>query len=442
MTILELLRTFPGLQTGKSMHRLATELYPLCRSITGNGFRDSLAILGREVPLNVVDVPTGTKVFDWTIPQEWNIRDAYIKNSQGEKVVDFTRLNLHVLQYSVPIRETMTLAELRPHLFTLPDHPDWVPYRTSYYKKNWGFCLSQKVLDSLEEGQYEVCIDSTLADGRLSYGEIVLPGATADEVLISCHSCHPSLANDNLSGMVVATSLARLLAGVERRYTYRFVFIPGAIGSIAWLARHKEEALKIKHGLVVACVGDPGPLTYKKSRRGDAEIDRAALHVMEHSGEPFHVKDFSPYGYDERQYCSPGFNLAVGSLTRTPHGQFPEYHTSADNLDFIRPASLEHSLQTYLSIVGLLEKNRVYLSLNPYCEPQLGKRGLYRSMGGQTDEPANELALLWVLNLSDGQHSLLDIAERAGLPFALIAGAADALLAVDLLREQATEAKK
>ncbi len=218
MTILELQRTFPGLQTGKSMHRLATELYPLCRSITGNGFRDSLAILGREVPLNVVDVPTGTKVFDWTIPQEWNIRDAYIKNSQGEKVVDFTRLNLHVLQYSVPIRETMTLAELRPHLFTLPDHPDWVPYRTSYYKKNWGFCLSQKVLDSLEEGQYEVCIDSTLADGRLSYGEIVLPGATADEVLISCHSCHPSLANDNLSGMVVATSLARLLAGVERRY--------------------------------------------------------------------------------------------------------------------------------------------------------------------------------------------------------------------------------
>jgi len=434
MTTRDILRSFPGLQTGGAMHALAAELFPVCRSITGRGFRDSLAILRGQVPLAVHEVPTGTKVFDWTVPREWNIRDAYVRNPRGEKVIDFTQSNLHILHYSVPLRATMSLRELRPHLFSIPEHPDLIPYRTSYYKENWGFCLTHRTLESLTEGDYEVVIDSTLADGSLTYGEYVLPGAVADEVLISCHSCHPSLCNDNLSGMVVATTLARLLTQVTRRYTYRFLFIPGAVGSITWLALHQQEAKRVRHGLVVACVGDSGHMTYKRSRRGDAEIDRAVVHVLKHAGGRFDVKDFSPYGYDERQYCSPGFDLAIGSLTRTPHGQFPEYHTSADNLGFIRPESLEHSLGTYLAVVRVLEENQVYVNQNPFCEPQLGKRGLYRSMGGRTDEPVNELAMLWVLNQSDGDHSLLEIAERSGLSFDVIAAAADALAGTGLLQ--------
>lgn len=438
MTINELLRSLPELETGKAMHRLAGELYPICRSITGKGFRDSLSILQRQIPLAVHEVPTGTQVFDWTVPKEWNIRDAWVRNARGEKVIDFAKSNLHILQYSVPLHARLPLAELRQHLFSIPEHPDWIPYRTSYYKENWGFCLTHRMLESLAEGDYEVHIDATLADGSLAYGEYVLRGASQSEVLISCHSCHPSLCNDNLSGMTVASTLARLLSQVERHYTYRFLFIPGAIGSITWLASHQKDAERIKHGLVAACVGDRGPMTYKKSRRGDAEIDRAALHVLKHSGKAHRVEEFSPYGYDERQYCSPGFNLAVGSLTRTPHGQFPEYHTSADNLEFVRPEYLEESLATYIAVVRVLEENKVFVSENPFCEPQLGRRGLYRSMGGRTDQALNELAMLWVLNLSDGDHALLDIAERSGLAFDQIAGAAAALSGVGLLTQKSS----
>ena len=436
MTITELVRSFPSLETGKAMHRLATELYPICRSITGKGFRDSLSILKSQVPLEVHEVPTGTQVFDWTVPKEWNIREAWVRNARGEKVIDFAKSNLHILQYSVPIHATLPLEELKSHLFSIPEHPEWVPYRTSYYKENWGFCLTHRVLESLTEGSYEVFIDSTLAPGSLAYGEYVLPGKSQDEVLISCHSCHPSLCNDNLSGMTLASTLARLLEKVDRHYTYRFLFIPGAIGSITWLARHQKDAARIKHGLVVACVGDGGPMTYKKSRRGDAEIDRIALHVLKHSGKEYRLEEFSPYGYDERQYCSPGFNLAVGSMTRTPHGQFPEYHTSADNLEFVRGEYLEGSLATYLAVVKVLEENRTHVSQNPFCEPQLGRRGLYRSMGGQTDQAVRELAMLWVLNLSDGSNALLDIAERSGLSFDQIAAAAEALSGVGLLRQK------
>jgi len=436
MTITELVRSFPSLETGKAMHRLATELYPICRSITGKGFRDSLSILKSQVPLEVHEVPTGTQVFDWTVPKEWNIREAWVRNARGEKVIDFAKSNLHILQYSVPIHATLPLEELKSHLFSIPEHPEWIPYRTSYYKENWGFCLTHRVLESLREGSYEVFIDSTLAPGSLAYGEYVLPGKSQDEVLISCHSCHPSLCNDNLSGMTLASTLARLLEKVDRHYTYRFLFIPGAIGSITWLARHQKDAARIKHGLVVACVGDGGPMTYKKSRRGDAEIDRIALHVLKHSGKEYRLEEFSPYGYDERQYCSPGFNLAVGSMTRTPHGQFPEYHTSADNLEFVRGEYLEGSLATYLAVVKVLEENRTHVSQNPFCEPQLGRRGLYRSMGGQTDQAVRELAMLWVLNLSDGSNALLDIAERSGLSFDQIAAAAEALSGVGLLRQK------
>lgn len=421
--------------TGKAMYEFMAELYPICRSITGNGVRETLRRVSAHIPLVTREIPTGTPVFDWTVPREWNIRDAYIKDSRGEKVVDFSRCNLHVVNYSVPVRTKLSLAELKEHLFTLPDHPDWIPYRTCYYKESWGFCLSHRQLMELPEGEYDVCIDSSLEDGHLTYGEYCLDGEQADEVLISCHVCHPSLCNDNLSGIALATFLAKLLSATKRRYSYRFLFIPGTIGSITWLSMNQAQVEKIKHGLVVVCVGDAGHFTYKRSRRGNAEIDRAVAHVLRHSGKDHETMDFSPYGYDERQYCSPGFNLPVGSLSRTPHGRYPEYHTSADDLTLVRPEFLAESFSLYLSSLQVLEGNKTYLSQNPYCEPQLGKRGLYGSTGGHADRATREMALLWVLNLSDGSHTLLDIAERSGSRFQLIKETADDLSAHGLLRE-------
>ena len=418
---------------GKEMHQFMAELYPICRSITGNGLRETLRLIQQHISLKIHEVPSGTQVFDWTIPKEWNIRDAYVKNPSGEKVIDFRQSNLHVLNYSAPVRCRISLEELKPHLFSLPDYPDWVPYRTSYYKSTWGFCLPYKQLQALEPGQYEVVIDSSLEDGSLSYGELYLEGATRDEVLISCHSCHPSLCNDNLSGIAVATFLAKHVSVTPRRYSYRFLFAPGAIGAIAWLARNEATLSNIKHGLVVTCVGDGGQFTYKKSRQGTAELDRVAQHVLKHTAKQFQIREFSPYGYDERQYCSPGFDLPVGVLSRTPHGEFPQYHTSADDMELVRPEHLAESLEMYATICDVLEQNLYYQNQNPKCEPQLGKRGLYRSMGGQTDQPLNEFAMLWVLNLSDGKHSLLEIAERAGLFFGVIAAAAQALRASGLL---------
>jgi aminopeptidase-like protein len=411
---------------GQRLHSFAAELYPICRSITGDGIRRTLNSIGTRIPLQTIEVPTGTSVFDWVVPKEWNIRDAYINGPTGKRLVDFQSCNLHVLNYSSPVHTTMPLAELKPHLFSLPDKPDWIPYRTSYYQENWGFCLSHNQALGLEEGDYEVSIDSTLEDGSLAYGECHLPGRSTDEVLISCHACHPSLANDNLSGIAVATFLAQLLAGMERHYSYRFLFLPGTIGAITWLARNRETAGRIRHGLVLTCIGDNGGFHYKKSRRGDATIDRTVAHVLHHHGDASEIVEFSPYGYDERQYCSPGFNLPVGCLMRSVWGTFPEYHTSADNLDFIHPSQLAGSLKVCAAVVDVLENNRRFCNTNPYCEPQLGRRGLYRSTGG--DMVGAEIsARLWVLNLSDGENSLLDIAERSGIPFSTINNAADLL---------------
>jgi aminopeptidase-like protein len=423
---------------GEDMYRMIVELYPICRSITGDGYRQTMRRIQEMIPVSIQEVPTGTEVFDWTIPKEWNIRDAYVKGPSGEKVIDFKQHNLHVMQYSVPVRLQMPLQELKHHLYSLPDHPEWIPYRTSYYKENWGFCLSQKQLDSLEEGEYEVVIDASLEDGHLTYGEYRIQGESNEEVLLSCHCCHPSLCNDNLSGIALTSRLAEILTGQSLRYSYRFLFIPGAIGSITWLSKNEEVASRIKHGLVVTGVGDSGTFHYKKSRRGDAEIDRVVQYVLKHSGKPNHVRDFLPYGYDERQYCSPGFNLPVGSLTRTPHGSYPQYHTSADNLEFVSAGALAESLSLYLEVVRVLENNRCYQNLNPKCEVRLGKRGLYRTIGGEIDQPVNEFALLWVLNLSDGDHSLLDIAERSGLAFMTILQSAQALLQHRLLQECST----
>jgi aminopeptidase-like protein len=412
--------------TGRDLHRFAAELYPICRSITGNGIRQTLAQIQKRIPMQISEVPTGSEVFDWTVPKEWNICDAYIKDASGRRVVDFQQSNLHVMNYSVPVRQTMPLQELKQHLFTLPDHPDWIPYRTSYYKEAWGFCLAHNQMLALADGDYEVCIDSSLVDGQLTYGECLVQGRSSEEVLISTHACHPSLANDNLSGLAVATALAEFLSGRDLRYSYRFLFVPGTIGAITWLARNQANAGRIRHGLVLTGIGDAGGFHYKKSRRGDAEVDQAMAHVLRHQGESSEILDFSPYGYDERQYCSPGFNLPVGCLMRSVWGTFPEYHTSADNLDFIRPAQLGASLRLCAALFDVLEGNRRYRNLNPFCEPQLGKRNLYRSSGGEAI--GTEInARLWVLNFSDGEYSLLDIAERSGLPFSTISHAAELL---------------
>jgi aminopeptidase-like protein len=417
---------------GSEMFELIRELFPICRSITGDGLRRSLARLGDVIPLVTHEVATGTQVFDWTIPKEWNIRDAYIKDAAGRRVIDFQQNNLHVVNYSAPVNARMSLSELRSRLHSLPDHPDWIPYRTTYYTESWGFCLSHRQLESFADTEYEVVIDSTLEDGALTYGECVLPGESEDEFLISVHICHPSLCNDNLSGVAVATTLARILAPISHRYTYRFLFIPGTIGPIAWLFRNQATTQRVKHGLVLACVGDRGNINYKRSRRLTADIDRAVEHVLRTKGDLSEVRDFSPYGYDERQYCSPGFNLPVGGFRRTPHGEYPEYHTSADNLEFVSAAHLADSLGTLLEVIDLVESDLPFINLSPMGEPQLGRRGLPPSVGGKAAK-ADQLALLWVLNLSDGRNSVLDIAERSGLSFDQIRCAIEALTGCGLL---------
>jgi len=418
---------------GVELHALVRELYPICRSITGEGLRRSLRILQRVAPLELREVPTGTKVFDWIVPREWSFRSARLRGPGGELVIDAAKLNLHVLNYSQPFRGKVSLQELQGHLHSLPDRPALVPYRTSYYQEAWGFCLSEQQRRALKPGEYEVEIDTELADGSLTYGELLVPGRQREEVLVSTHCCHPSLANDNCAGMAMCAALARLLSGMKPRYTYRFLFVPGTIGAIAWLALNEQGARRVAHGLVAACAGDAGGLTYKRSRRGNAEIDRAAVHVLAQSRQRHEIRDFSPYGYDERQYCSPGFDLPVGSLTRTPYGEYPEYHTSADDPGLVQPEKLVDTFRAYLNVFEVLEGNRVWINLSPRGEPQLGKRGLYGAVGGRSHAVPSQMAMLWVLNQSDGTRGLLDVAERANLPFRDVDRAARALQAAGLL---------
>jgi aminopeptidase-like protein len=425
---------------GQAMHALLRELYPICRSITGEGVRATLRGLARHLPpgLEVREVPSGTAVLDWTVPPEWNIRDAYIKDRHGRRVVDFRRHNLHVVGYSVPVHQWISRQELDAHLHSLPAQPTLIPYRTSYYQPSWGFCLPHQLREQLRDEQYEVCIDSSLdAAGSLSYGQLVLPGETDEEVLFNCHICHPSLANDNLAGVVVAVWLARWLAArPRRRYTYRFVFVPGTIGSISWLHEHRHSAVpRIRHGLVLSLLGGPGEFTYKRSRQGAAAIDRVVAQVLRETAPGAHeLREFSPYGYDERQYCSPGFNLPVGCLTRTPFAEFPEYHTSADNPGLVRPRQLAASLRLLRHLCRALEQyDRRYLNLQPYGEPQLGRRGLYGALKGTGNPKEAEMAILWVLSLADGQHDLLAMAERSGLSFAALRRAVRSLRRAELL---------
>ena len=434
-------RPEPAAGVGQALYAFASELYPICRSITGNGVRQTLDLIGRKIELKRSEVPTGTKAFDWEVPLEWNIDEAFVLGPDGDRVVDFGAHNLHIVSYSEPIHRTMTFEELRPHLHSSPSHPDWVPYRTSYYRRDWGFCVRDRKLQSLRPGRYEVRVDSSLAPGSLSYAECVLPGRSKEEVLFFTHVCHPSLANDNTSGMAIATFLASWIGARPHHYSYRFVFAPGTIGSLCWLSRNEQRLKSVRHGLVMGLLGDPGSLTYKRSRRGNCEIDQLLSYLVSQADPPGRVIDFEPYGYDERQLCSPGFNLPVGRLTRSVNDGYPQYHSSADDLDLITPGQLECSLQVCQRVVEILESNRRYRNLSPKGEPRLGKRGLYGAMGGRS--PADrERAMLWILNQSDGSASLLDIAQRSSLSYAAIHQAANELADAGLLAEQTAVRKR
>ena len=441
------------IENGTEMYDMMVKLYPICRSITGDGVRKTLDIISEQIQLERHEIQTGTEVFDWTIPKEWNIKDAYVKKSDGEKIIDFQKSNLHVLNYSVPVHKTVSLSELKDHLFTLPDQPALIPYRTSYYYENWGFCITHKQFLQLEEDEYEVVIDSTLEDGSLSYGEYFIKGKSEDEVLLSCYICHPSMCNDNLSGVVLLTFLAKHLKNLSLQYSYRFLFIPETIGAIVWLSRNEQNVTKIKHGLVATCVGDSGISTYKKSRQGNAEIDQTVIDVLKNSGDDYKIMDYEPIGSDERQFCSPGFNLPVGLLLRTHPYYFTEYHTSADNTEFVKAKYLADSFSKYFKVIFKLEENfgkfysknneeelleidskndQVFLNLKPKCEPKLDKTGMYRKIGGKNNNDA--LTILWVLNYSDGKHSLRDITLRSGIDFKQIKQTAELLHEKKLLK--------
>ncbi len=406
----------------KELEKYFDRLWPITRSLTGNGNRETLKILSEIVTdLQVNEIPSGSQCFDWTVPPEWNIREAWIKDSKGNKIVDMADNNLHIMGYSEPFKGKLSFAELRPHLYSLPDQPDVIPYLTSYYKRRWGFCLTHNQLLSLDPNEtYEVFIDSTLDEnGSMTIGEAIIKGKTDKEILLSTYICHPSMANNELSGPLVTSFIYKHLKEKEGdlKYTYRFLFVPETIGSICSLVTKGEHWKKnLEAGFVVTCAGDSGPFTYKRSRRGNALPDRAAELILKQTEEYFKIRDFFPTGSDERQYCSPGFNLPVGSLMRTMYAEYPEYHTSADNKEFISFEAMEKSVKKYLEILELIEKNEKYINQMPYGEPQLGKRGLYPTLGSQKQVRDRVNAMMWVLNLADGEHDLIDISLRSKVP--------------------------
>ncbi|MDJ0656777.1 MAG: DUF4910 domain-containing protein [Xanthomonadales bacterium] len=421
-------------QVGRELHEFCSALYPICRSITGNGVRETLAALDEWVPVEVTEVPSGSRVFDWVVPDEWNCEEAFIEDAAGNRVVDFADHNLHLMSYSVPVDRQLPLEELQRHLHSLPEQPELIPYRTSYYAPNWGFCLSHHCRQQLKPGSYRVRIDSQLAAGSLTYGEVFIPGRTDQELLISAHICHPSLANDNLSGISVAAALARhYLDQQPLHYGLRFVFVPSTIGAITWLASNPEKTARTVAGLVLSGVGDAGGFTFKHSKKGDGLIDRILPGLMQDLGLNHEVRSFMPYGYDERQYCSPGLNLAVGCLMRTPYGEYPEYHTSGDNLDLIQPNKLGETFDLVRRALDLAQCCRSYVNLAPNCEPQLGRRGLYDAIGGDNDTKTAQMALLWMLSSSDGNTSTLDISQESGIPLEQLCLAAERLCDAELL---------
>ena len=418
-------------QSAEPLMDLVRRLYPICRSITGDGVRQTLDIISESMPLDVREVESGSAAFDWTVPNEWNIRDAFIADLSGNRIVDFRDSSLHVVSYSVPVDATMSRSELDSHLYSLPDHPDRIPYRTSYYEPHWGFCLTQNQRDSLTDDKYRVVIDSSLEPGSLTYAECVLPGDSEDEILLYTHICHPSLCNDNLSGIAVMVALAKALDSRRRRFSYRLVFAPGTIGSIVWLSRNRENLGRIRCGLVLGLLGDDAAFTYKQTRDTAHEINAIAEYVLARDSRN-RIMPFEPYGYDERQFGSPGIGLAVGRLTRSTNGAYNEYHSSADNVGLLSEARLQESVDTVLEILEIVEENRCYTNQEPFCEPQLGRRGLYRSTGG-VELKDRESAMLWLLNQSDGTRSLLDIAGKSNLDFRTLVAVAEELERAKLL---------
>jgi aminopeptidase-like protein len=419
---------------GEEMMALARALFPLRRSLTGGGVRETLRLIGDVVPLDVTEIPSGTPAYDWTVPPEWTVRDAWIRDAEGRTIVDGNESSLRLLGYSEPVRAQLTGAELLPHLYSDPAHPDWIPYRTSYYDRAWGFCVTDRERAAFDpDAVYEVCVDTDLEPGSLTIAEVVVPGQTDDEIVVSTYTCHPSLANDNVSGLVATAALARSLPRTGLRHTHRFLFAPSVIGALSWLARNEDRLDRIRCGFIFSCVGDAGPLRWKQSRRGDTIVDRAAALVL-NDEEGSAIEPFVPWGGDERQFCSPGFDLAFGSLSRSPHGAYPEYHSSADNLDVIDGPHLAGSVLAAARILDVLD-DRVLVGTSTKGEPQLGRRGLYGSIGTGLPADDERRALLWLLNLADGQHTLRDAAERSGLPFDLLERAAAALHGVGLLED-------
>jgi aminopeptidase-like protein len=398
-------------------------LWPITRSLTGNGNRETFAILSEIVDFTMHEIPAGTQCFDWNVPPEWNVSEAWIKNSKGETIVDMRHNNLHLLGYSEPFRGKLSLEELRPHLYSLPDQPDLIPYLTSYYQRRWGFCLPHNDLIALPEDEYDVCIDSSLNDkGSMTLGEAYIQGTSSEEILFSTYICHPSLANNELSGpLVTAFIYDELKKKTNLRYSYRFIFHPETIGSICYLSMVGEHLKKsLAAGFVVTCIGDPGSFTYKRSRRKNSLADRVVETVLKQTEEYYHLVDFFPSGSDERQYCSPGFNLPVGSLMRTMYGKYPQYHTSADNKDFISFAAMKQSVAKYMQVIDALENNYTFINTIPHCEPQLGKRGLYPTLGSQKSTADTVDAMMWLLNLSDGTNDILAIAAESGMKLELL----------------------
>lgn len=423
---------------GEEMYRLCGKMFPYCRSITGDGVRQTLQDLQAVIPeLTIHEVPSGTPVFDWTVPKEWRIRDAWIKNAAGEKVLEFRETNLRVMGYSAPLDKEMSLDELKEIIYTQPDQPDAIPYVTSYYKERSGFCMTQREKDALPDGMYHAYIDSELFDGSLTYGEFLLPGETDDEILLSTYVCHPSMANNELSGPAVSVYLAKWLKSLPyRRYTYRFVYVPETIGSITYLSQGNHLAqmkAHVKAGFNLSCVGDDRTYTYVASRYGDTLADRVAQNVLRFHYPHYEKRTFLERGSDERQYNAPGVDLPVCAICRSKYGEYPEYHTSKDDLGLISPSGLQGAFEVYQNCIEALEANKVY-QVQCYCEPQLGKRGLYPTISqkGSYDEVT---AMVDFIAYADGRNDLIAISDIIGVPVRELLPVAEKLTDAGLLRE-------
>jgi len=413
-------------------------LWPINRSLTGNGNRQTLKILSEIIPLDIKEIPSGTQCFDWNVPPEWNVREAWIKDENGSTIVDFSINNLYLLGYSEPFEGLLTYDALKEHIYTLPEQPELIPYLTSYYSRRWGFCMSHNQFSKLDTSiKYEVKIGSELNEnGSMTYADLVIKGKTDKEILFTTYICHPSMASNELSGPLVVAFIYDQLKDKELYYTYRFIFAPETIGSIAYLSKNGEHLKqKLAGGFVVTCIGDKGDFTYKKSRKGETLADRAVQTILHQTEKKFNIVDFAPLGSDERQYCSPGFNLPVGSLMRTMYSEYPEYHTSADNKSFISFDAMEKSILKYLEVIELIEKNHFYKNLLPNCEPQLGKRGLYPTLS-EKEKTIEVDAMMWVLNYTDGEHDLIDIIKKSKINYKIIIKVVEKLLSKGIIQSK------